>query len=87
MGMSRIAFTIEKVVLRGFELVDRTALEEGLQEELRRMLSDRAVCSTWTSSRRTPVLKLGSIPFSPGPAGAKNFGGRLAKAIGKGLNP
>jgi hypothetical protein len=87
MGMSRIGFTIEKVILRGFELVDRTALEEGFQEELRRMLSDRAVRSGWTSSRRTPVMKLGSIPFSPGAAGAKNFGGRLAKAIGRGLKP
>jgi len=58
---------------------------EGLQQELLRVLAGPAARATWARSRRTPVLKLGPMPFSLGPSGSKNFGVRMAEAIGKGL--
>ena len=83
--MSRINLTIERLVLRGFEPADRSALIEGLQEELLRVLASPADRATWARSHRTPVLKLGPMPVSLGPSGGKNFGNRMAEAIGKGL--
>jgi hypothetical protein len=83
--MSRINLTIDELVLKGFEAEDRTSLLKGLQAELRRVLTDPATRATWAFSHRTPVLKLGSIPFSPGPSAGRNFGIRAARAIGKGL--
>ena len=83
--MSRISLTIEKLVLRGFEPADRTALTEGLQQELLRMLAGPATRATAARSHRTPVLKLDPMTFSLGPSGSRNFGTRVAQAIGKGL--
>jgi hypothetical protein len=83
--MRRINLTIEKLVLRGFEPADRTALVEGLQEELLRMLAVPPNRVTSALSRRTPVLKLDPMPFSLGPSGSRNFGTSVAQAIGKGL--
>jgi hypothetical protein len=83
--MSRISLTIENLVLRGFEPADRTALTEGLQQELLRMLAGPATRATPARSRRTPVLKLDPMPFSLGPSGSRNLGIRVARAVGKGL--
>ena len=83
--MRRINLTIEKLVLRGLEPADRTALITGLQEELLRMLAGPATRATSARSHRTPVLKLDPMPFSVGPSGSRNFGTRVAQAIGKGL--
>jgi len=85
--MSRITLTIDQFVLRGFEPADRTALLDGLQDELRHVLADPATRAAWARSHRTPVLKLGRMPFSPGPSGGRIFGTRIAGAIGKGLKP
>jgi hypothetical protein len=85
--MSRVRVTIDQVVLRGLEPAERKALLAGLQGELSRVLSDTAARAEWAKSHRTPVLKLGRIPIEPGPAGGRKFGGRLARAIGKGLRP
>jgi hypothetical protein len=87
MDMSRINVTIDQLALRGFEPADRTALLEGLQVELRRVLANPAARATWALSRRTPILRLGRIPFSPGPSGGRNFGIRMAAAIGERLKP
>jgi hypothetical protein len=85
--MSRINVTIDRIVLRGVEPADRRALLEGLQAELSRVLADPASSATLATSRRTPVLKLGRVPVSPGPSGGRNFGARIGGAIGKGLKP
>jgi hypothetical protein len=85
--MSRIHVTIDQIDLRGFEPAERTALLEGLRAELRRALADPVARATWARSHRTPVLKLGCMPFSPGPSGGRDFGARMAGAIGKGLKP
>lgn len=85
--MSRINLTIDQIVLRGFDPGDRKALLDGLQTELSRVLADPAARAGWASSRRTPVLKVGRMPVSLGPSGSRNFGARVAGAIGKGLKP
>jgi hypothetical protein len=85
--MSRINLTIDQIVLRGFEPADRTALLEGLQAELRHVLADPATRAAWAKTHRTPVLKLGRMPFLSGTSGGRNFGARVAVAIGKGLKP
>ena len=87
MGVSCIRLNIDQLVLRGIEPGDRNALVDGLQAELSRILADPATRGDWARSRRTPVLRLGRIPFESGPSAARKFGGRVARAIGKGLKP
>lgn len=83
--MSRVRVTIDRLVLKGLEPVDRRALVEGLQAELSRLLSDQAARAEWAHPHRTPVLRLGRLPFEPGSAGGRKFGARVARAIGMGL--
>jgi hypothetical protein len=85
--MSRITLNIDRLVLKGFEPGDRNALVQGLQAELSRVLADPVTRAEWARSHRTPVLRLGRMPIEPGPAGGRNFGAELARAIGKGLKP
>ncbi len=82
--MSRVKLSIDHIALRGFAAADRAALLAGLEAELRRLLADPAARASLTT-RRTPVLKLGRVAFTPGPAGGRAFGGKLGRAIGKGL--
>jgi hypothetical protein len=85
--MSRVDLTIDKLVLKGFDPTDRKAIAEGLQRELTRILGDAATRGDWARSRRTPVLRLGTIPFQPGTSGGTKFGADVARAIGKRLKP
>jgi hypothetical protein len=85
--MSRIRVNIDQLVLKGFDPAERKALVEGLHRELSRVLSDATVRSEWAFPHRTPVLKLGGMPFEPGPSGSRKFGGSVARGIGKGLEP
>jgi hypothetical protein len=85
--VSRIHLTIDDIVLRGFDPAERAAILESLQAELRRALADTAARAGWARSHRTPVLKLGRIPFTPGPSGGRSFGMRVGGAIGKRLKP
>jgi hypothetical protein len=85
--MSVIHVTIDQLALKGFGPADRKALVEGLRTELSRVLSDPATRAEWARSRRTPVLRLGRMPFEPGPAGGHKLGGSVARGIGKGLKP
>ena len=85
--MSRIRLTIDRLVLKGFEPEDRKAIAASLQAELSRLLADPAGRAEWARPHRTPVLRLGAIPFESGPAGGKKFGVGVARAIGKGLKP
>jgi hypothetical protein len=84
--MSRVEVNIDRVVLRGFDPVDRAALVHGLKAELARMMADPAARATWSQSRRTPVLRLGKMPMEQGAAGARKLGGGIARAIGKGMS-
>jgi hypothetical protein len=85
--MSRITLSIDRIVLKGFDPSDRNALMQGLRAELSRMLADPATRADWARSHRTPVLRLGGMPFESGPAGGRKFGGAVGRAIGKGLKP
>jgi hypothetical protein len=85
--MSHINVTIEKLVLRGFHPSARKALAEGLQSELSRVLANPANRAEWARSHHTPVLRLGKMPFEPGPSGERKFGRGMARSIGKGLKP
>jgi hypothetical protein len=82
--MSRIRVTIDEIAFRGIEPSDRTALVEGFEAELTRMLRERSSPSTW-NSRRTPVMKLGAMPFEPGPSSGRRLGAQVARGIEKGL--
>ena len=83
--MSRIKVNIGQLVLRGFELVDRNAVTEGLLSELSRVLADPTRCAEWAHSQQRPTLCLGKLPLEPGPSGRRQFGVGVARAIGKGL--
>jgi hypothetical protein len=85
--VSRINLTIDRIVLRGFDPGVRKAVTEGLRAELSRVLADPAGRASLGQSRRTPVLKLGSVPVSPGQSGGRVLGTRIGGAIGKGLKP
>lgn len=79
--MSRIIrVTIDRLALQGFSPTERTALIDGLKRELSRSLADPAARSGF-NSRRTPLLKLGAMPITPGPSGGRSFGVGLARAI------
>ena len=83
--MSRIHVDIDRLVLPGLEIGDRTALVEGLRAELTRVLSDPAARAQWAGSHRRPVLRFGQMPLEPGRSGGRKFGFALAHSIGKGL--
>lgn len=85
--MSRIRLSVDRLVLRGFGPGEQRAVVKELERELSRLLADRAARQGWARSHRTPVMKLGRMPLEPGVAGAKNFGAKLARKIGKGLKP
>jgi hypothetical protein len=83
--MSRINLTIDRIVLRGVDPGDQTGLLEGLQKELSRVLRD--VVRHWTVRAAPLLLKLGTMPVTPGTSGGQVLGARVGGAIGKGLKP
>jgi len=85
--MRRIHVTIDRIALAGLDPAQRTALVEGLQAELSRVLASPAARSALAGSRRTPVLCLGHMTLAPGPSGSRAFGAGLARAIGRRLKP
>ncbi len=85
--MSRIDVHIDHIVLKGVEPGDRTAMVEGLRTELSSLLANSADRASWARNHRTPVLKLGAMPFTPGPSGGRKFGTQLAGAVARGLKP
>ena len=87
MGVSRIRVHIDRLVLNGFSSLEGQAVAEALQAQLSQGLADAASRQDWARSHRTPVLKLGRIPFTSGPSGSRSFGTRVGGAIGKGLKP
>jgi hypothetical protein len=83
--MSHVKVRIDRIVLKGLEPADARALVEGLKSELTEMLADRSKRTDWVCSYDKPVLRLGQVSFEPGESGGRNFGNRLARAIGRGL--
>jgi hypothetical protein len=87
MGMKRIHLTIDRLALTGFDPAERSALIEGLRNELAHILAHPATRVALKHSRRTPILRLGSLSAEPGPTGSRKFGGSIARAIGRSMKP
>ncbi|MGC2403632.1 MAG: hypothetical protein WA510_27825 [Acidobacteriaceae bacterium] len=85
--MSNIRVTIDRVALAGFDPAQRAALVAGLKDELSRVLASPMARAALTGSRRTPVVRLGKMPLTPGKSGSRQFGTSLARAIGRRLGP
>jgi predicted component of type VI protein secretion system len=84
--MSRIQIVIDRVCLSGLDAAERTALVEGLQRELTRVLSASAATGG-IKSLRTAVLRLGRISMSGSRSDSDGAGVRIARAIGKSVAP
>jgi len=84
--MRRIRITIDRLVLKGIERAEGTALTDSLRRQLAQVVGEIAGRSGFANSRRTPVVKLG-IPLEAGIGGARRFGAGMARAIGKSLKP
>lgn len=81
MSGARLTLNIDRLVLRGLDPLNQHALVEGLKAELARVLGEPAAPGAFGQSRRTRVLRLGSLPLQPGLAGARTLGGSVATAI------
>lgn len=84
---SRTTVNIDRLVLRGVDLHHAEAVAESLKQQLALTLSDPAerrqlLRASNLSDLRTPVLRLGRIPLASGRAGAREFGAKIARAIG-----
>jgi hypothetical protein len=73
---------IDRLILRGIDPHHAEALAESLKQELARTLSDPAQLRQLLRASNMPVLRLGRIPLANGRAGARNFGAKVARAIG-----
>lgn len=74
--------TIDKLVLRGVDPHHAQTLAESLKHQLAQTLSDPAQRKQLHLAGDTPVLRLGRIPLASGRAGARDFGAKVARAIG-----
>ena len=73
---------IDRLVLRGIDPHHAEALAETLKQQLAVTLYDPAQRQQLLRPSNTPVLRLGRIPLTTGRAGAREFGARVARAIG-----
>ena len=73
---------IDRLVLRGVDPHHAEALAESLKQQLALTLSDPAQRQHLFHNPNTPVLRLGRIPLASGRAGARDFGAKVARAIG-----
>jgi hypothetical protein len=80
--VSRIRLTIDRIALQGFDPADRKALVAGIRSQLERVLADSRTRAALTHSRRTPVVRLGTLSFKPGPAGSRGLGTQIGSQIG-----
>jgi hypothetical protein len=85
--MSRVRVTIDQIVLKGLEPVQRKAMVEELRRELTQLLSDPRARAEWARSHRTPVLRLGQLPLESGALGGRKLGKQVARGLGRGLKP
>lgn len=78
---------IERLVLRGIDPHHAEALAQSLKQQLVITLSDptqrqQLLRVSNTPILRTPALRLDQMPLAAGRAGARDFGARVARAIG-----
>ena len=79
---SRTKIIIDRLVLRGIDPHHAEALAETLKQQLAVTLSDPAQRQQLLRPSTTPILRLGRIPLATGRTGAREFGARVAHAIG-----
>jgi len=84
--MKRITVHIDRLVLQGFNDVDRNGIAEGLSEELVRQFSDNNVLSRVTSQVASPILRVGGVSIERG-AMPRDVGVQLARSLGRGGKP
>jgi hypothetical protein len=80
----RFELHIKELVLEGFSPGDRYRIGEGLQMELTRLLEERGVPGSLSSSREIEMVKGGSFEVAPG-SRAERIGAQVARAVYRGL--
>jgi hypothetical protein len=80
---SRAKIYIDRLVLRGVDSHHAGALVESLKQQLALTFSDPVQRRQLQHVSGSPVLRLGRIPLAAGRAGARDFGAKVARAIGK----
>jgi hypothetical protein len=73
---------IDRLVLRGIDPHHAEALADSLKRQLALTLSDSDQRQQMLRASNTPVLRLGRILLATGRAGARDFGAKVARAIG-----
>ena len=86
MSGRRTSVTVDRIVLRGVDPQHAAALAASLKAELARVLAQPSARGETVHAQQTHALRLGKIPLEPGRAGARAFGVRVARAIGKGVS-
>ncbi len=80
----RLELHIEELVLEGFSQGDKHRIGEALQMELTRLLEERGVPGSLSSSQVIEALKGGSFQVASG-SGAEKIGAQAARAVYGGL--
>jgi hypothetical protein len=79
--VSRVAVTIDRLVLSGIDPGDRDLLVAGLRDGLERALSESPLDGV--RSRRAAVVRIGGLTLEPGRAGTRALGTGVGQAIGR----
>jgi len=82
MGLKRIVIHIDRLALKGFRDQDRVAIAAGLQDELARVLGDRADVRRLSTTADALRLQVGSVPVERG-SRPRRVGQVVARGIGK----
>lgn len=85
MSRAPITISIDRVVLRGVEPMQAKAIVEGLRTELASVFSSPALRAQLYKGGNMGVIRVGSVQLNAGGAGARRFGGVVARAVGKGM--
>jgi hypothetical protein len=85
MSHRRVRVIVDRLVLRNVEAAQGTALATALQKEVTRVLKDPHAGEMLARARSTPLLRLGTLPMSSGPAGVRGLGVAVGRAVAKSL--
>lgn len=77
---------IDRLVLHGFDHVDRTALGAAVEAELARLFAEQGDATIPQNDRHAPRLDGGSFQATPG-ASAETLGIQIARSVYGGLRP